>query len=110
MLALEALNRLDHGLVSHVGRVRLQRRRLDGPLNAQALNEPFHARGRREGVEVAITTLEHCRRAAHALPREQGALQPELAGASEMKPLGVAAAPRELQEAGARRARDTQRV
>jgi len=76
----------------------------------RGIHELLQTRWRRKGVEVAVAALEHRRRPAHTLSRQQRALQPELAGAAEMQALGVAAAPRELEQARARRARDAQRV
>jgi len=45
-----------------------------------------------------------------AVPRQQRALQAELTRPPQVQPLGVATAPRELQETGARGPRDAQRV
>ena len=46
MLALEVLDRLDHRLLRDVGRVRLERRGLDGPLAAELVDELLDARRR----------------------------------------------------------------
>src|SRR5262249_6250338 len=62
------------------------------------------------GIEVAVAALEDRRRTAHALSGQQRALQAELAGPAEVQAFGVAAAPRELEKPGTRRARDAQRI
>src|SRR5213592_4562633 len=72
----------------------------DGGSMAHSMPRPstsFSIRWRREGVEIPVAALEDGRRTPHALPGEQRALQPELAGAPEVQTLGVAAAPRELE-------------
>src|SRR5215813_4668369 len=110
MLALEVLDGRDHGLLGDVSRVRLQRGRLDGPCRAEPFYQLLQARRRRERIEVAVAALEDRRRTAHALSGQQRALQAELTGAAEVQAFGVAAAPRELEKPGTRRARDAQRI
>src|SRR5215831_15438970 len=109
-LALETLDRLDYRLLRHMRRIRLERWRLDHPLVSQSLDELLQPRRRRECVEVARAALEDGGGAADTVLRQERALEAELARAPEVQPLGVATAPRELEETGARGSRNAESV
>src|SRR5947207_2177310 len=59
---------------------------------------------------VSAAAVEDRGGPAPALTGEERALEPELGSAAEVQALGVPAAPRELEEPRARRARDAERV
>src|SRR5262249_29704534 len=107
-LTLETLDRLDHRLVGHVRRIRLEPRRFDRPLLPQSVEKLLQPGRRRECVEIARAALEDAPGATDAVLRQERTLEAELTRAAEVQPLGVAAAPRELEETGARGSRDTE--
>ena len=62
----------------------------------QSIDKPFQLWRHRERVKIPVAAFEHSGRATESLPRQQGALQAELAGPAQVQAFGISPAPGKL--------------